>query len=436
MMSGGARISTAVGRHRHVVWMVVAAAILGLGLLLRWEGGPAAETGGTAAAPKGEAAGFPVGAGLDKGPWPASGHDMRRSAQSPLAGPIDGRGARLLYDARAPLYWDAALVGRDTSALVATSAGQLIFGTCGEATAVSLSGRVIWRRRLAETPVPEGVAGFTVGSGGVVFVATHECPPTASRRTHVYGVDAGGTVLWSALVGQMYVGPAIAANGRWFTISDSNLLRSFAPSSVAPFSQTDLAGDRHGAIAIDSRGNLYVGTNGGEFHQPSLWSVTADGTVRWAVESGTLTTPVITETDRVVVAGDGKLHSYDVDGKRQWSVDIGSLEGSTSPVAIGHSGVAYVLTDSGLVAVDPVGRQEWLLPIDGPVMSPGPILDKDENLYVGVGNHVRSFDSKGRQRWAVPMKEPGQMIIAADGILCVVSERRKVFLIGTPVGDR
>jgi hypothetical protein len=368
---------------------------------------------------------------LDKGPWPTQGHDSRRTGQSHLAGPANGGPIRLLREERGTLSWDPGVAGADSSPVVARSDGTLVFGTCGSVSAIDLTGGTAWTRRLADAPIHEGVAGLAASAGGVLVVTTHECPALASTRTHIYGLDGAGAVLWSRVVGETYTGAALGPRGAWYTVSDSNLVRGFGPSSVEPVWMTDLAGDRHSAITLDASGNLYIGTNGGEYHRPSFWSLAPDGAVRWAVEDGTVTTPVVSEGDRVYVAGNGALYAFDTKGRRLWSADIGPLAGSWSPLAVGRSGAVYALTTAGLAAVAPDGRVRWTVAAgDGPDLSPGPVLDKDENVYVGLGNSVRSFTREGRPRWATPVAAPGQMIIAADGVLCVVGERHKIYAIG------
>ncbi len=423
------------GRHRHhltrpVTWglsLGLAVATAGA-LAVLWTSGclgtkkplPGAETGVLA----GREA-------LDKGPWPTQGHDMRRTGQSHLAGPSRSEPVRLLYEATSPLSWEPGLAGRELSTLVAESDGTVAIGTCGSVSAIDLTGRTVWTRSLPPGPIREGVSGLTVGANGVMLVSTHECPSRASTRTHVYGLGPEGTILWSRTVGETYAGPAIGPSGLWYTVSDSNLVRAFGPSDVDPVWMTDLAGDRHSAFAVDSRGNLYAGTNGGESHRPSFWSLAPDGSVRWAVESGTLTTPVLSALDRIYVAGNSVLYAMDTNGVRAWSLTIGPLAGSWAPLAVGRSGTVYALTAIGLEAVTPDGRAAWTVPAeDGPALSPGPILDKDENVYVGLGNSVRSFTREGRPRWTAHLTAPGQLVIAADGVLCVIGERRKIFTIG------
>lgn len=368
---------------------------------------------------------------LDGGPWPTQGHDSRRTAQSHLAGPASAGPVQRLHDGTTALYWDSTLTGKDRSPLVARSDGSLVFGTCGSVSAIDLAGRAIWSYGLSGLPIRQGVSGLAVGADGALVVTTHQCPALGSARTDVQALDAAGKFLWKRHVGETYVGAALGPHGFWYTISDSNLVRAFGTSTIEPAWMTDTAGDLHGSIALDSYGDLYLGTNGGDFNRPALWSVAPDGRIRWSGVSGTVTTPVVGPGNRVYAAGNDELYCYDAGGTRLWAIDIGPVTGSWTPLAVGQSGTVYALTRLGLLAVAPDGRVKWTVPPDdGSSLSPGPILDRDENVYIGLRNTVQSFTRDGKPRWSAPLTAPGQMIIAADGVLCVVGERRRIYAIG------
>ena len=370
--------------------------------------------------------------GLDQGPWPTQGHDMRRSRQSHLAGPARGDDVRLLHSSDVILHYDPVLGGVDQTPLVATSGGALIFGGCRAAHAIDLAGHAIWDSALADAPLPEGTVGFTVDSLGAIFVATHECPVApASGRVHMHRLAADGRPIWSQLVGEMMWGPAVAPDGSWYTLSDSNLLRGFRASPLGMLWMTDLPGYSQGAIALDSHGNLYIGTDGGHYNQPSLWSLEpVEGHVRWSRGTGSVMTPVVTDSDRICVNDEDTLSCYRDDGKRLWEVKVGSTTGSSAPLAVGHSGTVYVRAATELLAVAPDGALKWRVGVGpGAAIAPGPILDRDENVYAVFGQSVSSFTADGKPRWSRPVPAPGEMIIAASGLLCVVSDRRNIYSI-------
>jgi hypothetical protein len=315
-----------------------------------------------------------------------------------------------------------------------TSRGDLVSGNCDGIVAVDLVGTRRWRYPLPRTPIRESPAGLAVDAAGTLLATTHECSPDDdSRRTNVYGIGPGGQFIWAQLVDETRLGPAVGRDRQWYTISNTNLVRAFSSQLGPPAWMTDLPGYAGGLIALDEQGNLYVGTDGGRYHQASFWSIAPNGEVRWQTGTAPLGTPVVTVSGRVLVAGGNALYCYDTRGRLQWTTEVGAVTNSASPLAVGRSGTAYVRWASGLAAVSENGRIKWQVgQRPGVTTRPGPILDKDENVYVSLGDDVCSFTSSGTKRWCVALNEPGKMIIAADRVLCVVSERQKVYAIEEP----
>lgn len=367
--------------------------------------------------------------GLDAGPWPIAGHDMRRSNQSHLSGPAEGRPPRLLRkaDRRVPTQDDL-----EDRPLITIDDRTLAIGSCGSVQAVGLDGREVWRAALAEAPVAELPRGFGMSSFGVLIVTTHDCTPHELRRpTRLYGFKPNGETVWKKPQTAMNYGPGIGPRGTVLSISETNVVTMQDSTLDERRWKTDLPGYGHGAVAVDSNGNLYIGTDGGVFHNDSLWCLASGGDVRWSAGAGTVSTPVVTTRDRIVIAGYDQVHCFAADGRQLWSKPIGSTVGSLAPLAVGRSGIVYARSTSGLVAIDGEGRQLWSKPLTGgPRLSPGPILDKDENVYVGLDDQVCSFASDGKERWCVPFDHPGTMIIAAEGLLVLLNRPGDLYAIG------
>ncbi len=373
--------------------------------------------------------------GLDTGSWPVAGHDMHRPQQSHLLGPTDGHRVVRIADARPSLIEDAA-----HSPLITIDRRTLVFGNCGSVEAVDLDGRSIWRRALDQQPVAYSPSGFVMTSVGALVVTTHQCPGSVNRwELPVLWLGSGGQVTGTNVQVQMPTGPGVGPDGTIYTVSESNSVTGYSSLVSERVWKTDLPGYGTGATALDSRGNLYIGTDGSNYHQASLWSLAPNGTVRWSTGSGVLTTPVVTPGDRVVVAGDDRLFSYTADGTLRWAIPIASTHGQLAPLALGGSGVIYVRTWSGVSAVGADGETLWTVPSREDRALAGVILDKDENLYVGFGNQVCSLTAGGLTRWCAPLDGPGAMIIAGDGLLYVFDRRRVLYAIGheppRPVGE-
>jgi outer membrane protein assembly factor BamB len=349
---------------------------------------------------------------------------MRRGNQSPLPGPAAPVEAALLFDSAAPDTWIVEMVS--------TLDGMLVVPECGRILAFDRASRALrWQRDLVAGGHKVLPLGLTVDLQGQVLATGIECPDVAGGlRTGMFVVRPDGANLVLVPQGSSYSGPAIGPDGAVYTLDESTLLRAYEPWFTERW-MTDLAGYSNRGLAVDSRGNLYAGTDGGRMHQASLWSIRPkDGEIRWRAASEDLGLPAIGGDDTVYVAArTGTVHAFTPEGQERWARAVGAIS-SGRPLAIGRSGTIYVHATTDLVALRPDGTRKWTFTPGRGTTEATPILDGDENVYAAFGRAVYCLAAKdGRVRWSLPIAEPDVIILGEAGTLYVVSEHRRVYAV-------
>lgn len=361
---------------------------------------------------------------LDIGPWPTSGHDSRRTSQSQSRGPASPAPPQLLATARP---------GGSFADVIVTADGKVIFGDCGAIFATDLHGKKLWSVPLTWSGGTEQLIGATATLAGSVLATVTECPDIAgSVRTHLYEIQhTGPPAVRTVPQGSTYSSPAIGPDNSIYTIDETSFVRA-RESWLGEKWATDLPGFGNKGIAIAPNGVLYIGTDGGRFHQKSMWALNADGETLWSKLTDDLGRPSIGADGTVYVAGrSGMLWAFRPDGSIKWNKTVGQIS-SLTPLAIGKSGTIYVKGVMNLVAVSPDdGTVKWKYGngSSNPHVS-APVLDGDENIYAEFGDAICSVTPANVERWCMPIKKPSPIIIAGDGLLIAVSDGRELFLIG------
>lgn len=374
--------------------------------------------------------------GLDGGPWPTQDHDNQRSNRSGLTGPASPTAPRLIYDAGGPIL----------NAMAVTSDGKILLGGCfgerlaNKVVAIDATGKSAWTAPFGLSSTNnEGVQGFTVDAAGHIDVAIHDCPDiTGPVSVHLYSLLANGSsvVGWPIVFPATYEPAAIGADGTIYQMDELSRVFALRPGDGAVIWRQNTAGYSHGAIALDAAGNLYIGTDGGDFGSASLWSFTPGGTVRWSQGKNILSTPAISASGSVYVASlTGTVYAYNTSGAliAGWPASTGSTtvdDGKRHPLAVASTDAVYVKTVAGLFVFNPDGTLKWKFSPGGDAtLSGSVILDGGDNAYVAFGNAVYSLTPSGTVRWVTGMTSPGNLVAGGPGVLYVISANRQLYAI-------
>lgn len=415
-------------------WLPLAAALASLGVAWSlWHRGPQSESLGNTD-PRGIRAVRTRGApqtdsALDPGPWPTRGHDNRRSNASHLAGPASTPHVSLVYESAEPFPGS----GMD---LVVTSDGTILVGSTRTVIAISRAGLLRWEVPLArlEHDLFEQSRGFTVVPSAIL-VSTHDQPSDkGSSKTHLYRLATDGSVLATFVQTAAYAPPAVGPDGTVYQIDEFNMVAAYGESGEAKW-RTHLSGFSHGAIAVDSRGNLHVATDGGVFNRTSYVSLSPGGEVRCSTGKTNLMTPVISTDDLVYMTdSEGTLYAYGDGCEERWRMRLpGTL--LPEPLAIGSSGVLYAATSLGVTALTPQGRTLWQFPLkipDTTRSSPGPVLDREENVYISLNDVVyRLSAATGAIQWSVLVDRVGRLVIGDEGVIYAIASGRRIYALSS-----
>lgn len=419
--------SSGSGRHlaRVVVLLlaVVAAGALALfAFTQRAPSGPVASPL-PGAVPSDRVPALPANNVLDPGPWPTDGHDMQRTNQGHLRGPRTPGAPRLIYqlNPRQQLWHGVALA--------VTMDGRITSGECGSLVSVNRSGLLLWKREIrAFNGLAVRPGGLTAAADGHTYFGAYDCALDPDIvQSHLRNVSPDGTLSVVRDIGSSYHAPALSPDRVVYTIDEINFVRAFRVTKE-PIWGTTLASFGGGGISLDATGRLFVGTDGGLTHQPSLWALAPDGEVRWSALREELGQPVIAP-DRLYVASlTGRVYAFSLDGRQLWSIAVGAI-GSLKPLALASSGTLYVQTARDLVSLNPDGTVRWRASPAAPLL-PGlarPLLDRDENVYVTVGDAVVSFTPAGGERWRMPIAKPSALVSLEEGALLVMTLDGKLY---------
>jgi outer membrane protein assembly factor BamB len=321
--------------------------------------------------------------------------------------------------------------------LVVTADGKILLVGCGDAiVALSPAGQVLWERKLRGTEYSHSPVGISVDVTGRIHVATHECPdwhgPFDTAR---YQLLPTGRIELIQPQAAMNLPPAIAPDGTVYQMDELNVVRAYAPDGTLLWEQ-GLAGYSQGMIALDESGNLYIGTDGSDFQGDSLWSLTADGEVRWSKGRGNYTTPAISPKGRIHFRDAvGNVTAFDTDGNEIWSIRGSGVPSLGALAVAGRAEVVYVPSSLGLSAV--AGNLRWTFKPRGDLDTPplGAIVDRDENVYVAFGDTLYSLTPEGRRRWDVPVPAAGRMVIGGPGLIYAVGGGHQLYRIADVSSD-
>lgn len=283
------------------------------------------------------------------------------------------------------------------------------------------TGKVIWRKRLAELN-----ASSPAYSKGVLYSVSLEPQQAIAVRAR------DGKVLWRKPLGSRAESSPLVIGGRAFFGDEGGTLHALDAEDGSTKWETQLGGSIKAAPAYDG-GTLYVGDYGGNMNAVRA----SDGAIRWQTEdqgtglggSGRIYSTAAVAFGRVYAGDvDTRVYSYEQKtGEIAWSFSAGNYvysgiaaadTGSTRPsVYFGsHDRYAY-----GLDAE--TGKQLWRVPAGGQISGPATVVGDVVYISTFSGDATIGFDlSSGRRVFAYddgeygPVVSDGQMIYLTGGV--------------------
>jgi len=175
----------------------------------------------------------------------------------------------------------------------------------------------------------------------------------------------------------------------------------------------ELSGQFINALAINSRGEAWIGTEYGLVMRSVTLNTGAYGTA-----SSTSPCGGVSGSECMIIP----------DGSLKWSYQTGNWIGSKP--AIGKDGTIYIGNYANKVnALNPNGSLKWSYQTGGPVWS-SPVIGADGTVYVGNDdNKVYAFNPNGSLKWNYETENwvESTPAIGADGTVYVGSNDNKVY---------
>jgi outer membrane protein assembly factor BamB len=244
----------------------------------------------------------------------------------------------------------------------------------------------------ADAPPPLGDCGDMSGlQAGAPWPMEGRCPSHAGRSDGKGPTSAA--VQWTLTLGGDPTGVAVAADGTIYVCA-GGMLSAHLPSNAFKWSFADCASTP--AIAAD--GTVYVGGAMGTLYALKP----ADGSTAWMFApggTGTVVSPTVGGDGTIYTGWGPNTYAVKPDGTMRWTFPTtGTVNAS---LAIGPSGTVYVPADV-LYALKPDGTLKWKEDLGNGGLSSFPVVDKNENIFVGNGDAIL-VSPAGTRVWDTPI---------------------------------
>jgi len=174
------------------------------------------------------------------------------------------------------------------------------------------------------------------------------------------------------------------------------------------------------SAAIGPGGTIYFG--GSHFY-----GMNPDGTIKWEIAlPGWVSCAPSVGPDGTIYFGDGNrkvLYAFRPDGTTQWEFAVNTR---VNYLTIADDGTIYVGADK-LYALNPDGIEKWMFLTDDSISS-APVVDANDNLYVGAGKKLYAINADGIERWEIALGSVIRSVATdGDGTLYVASEDGRLY---------
>lgn len=349
-------------------------------------------------------------------PWPMYGGDPQHTGRSQARGPA---APNLRWTFPAGLLVSSPVVGADGSLYIGSLDGNLY--------ALEPDGVEMWRSPLGQ------ISGEpALSPEGLIYVGV-----ASPLEEMFYALSRDGSVAWSFhLEGHIVESsPVVGADRTVYVSASSPQTGGGSVVALSPEGgerwRYEVASRLPFSPTLGPDGTVYVGARNG-----NLYALSPDGTLKWQVPLGAITSGCAVGADGTIYVGTGsayqavhpsggarmwsfspsageansmpalgwegrvyvtasanELYGLNQDGTAAWTFAAEAEEGEiqfSSPATIDGAGVLYVGTQEGeLLAVKPEGTLSWrfVLP-EGGMIQVGPALGSDGTLYVGAGSNL------------------------------------------------
>jgi outer membrane protein assembly factor BamB len=317
---------------------------------------------------------------LDKNPWPVHQGDAQFTGRSRFSGPVAGV---IEWQKEIPdLYEDDSFLSPICSDSVIYFVSYRDTGAnSSNLNALGFDGIMKWRFPLKSH---KNTTPPVLSSDGTIYIADWD--------KNLYAIDLEGKLKWTI--------------------------------SVAPASITS-------TMNLDKEGNLYAFLNNGV-----LYKISSGGVILWTLQLGTFGS----SASAIAFAPDGNtlyvtgqnLYAVSITGELKWvHQPYGSGTWSSTPL-VDASGNIYL--GSGFVKLNSKGEVLPNLNIPDSLSTGDyidPTIDKNGNIYIGLSEHLVSFDHSGNFRWSrsYDMSYFFSLISDKDGYIYFLTENNNLVCI-------
>jgi len=367
--------------------------------------------------------------------WPTLQHDYQRTSLSSFAGPTANK-----------TDWLFGPTGAIKSSPVIGSDGTIYFVDSNfHLFAINRDGSLKWEKTFTE-----GVFSPAIGPSGTIYV-----PGTR----HLFAFNPDGSSPWQVpanISTSRNAALVVSTTGILFEIDSNGTLHAINPfNAVATSVWTISLGCVPTTLALGPSGSLYCGT-GSNGTTAALDSVTSNGKLQWSfpTKSSVLVAPAIDSNGNIyVVSSGGEIFGLGSLGNQLWS--ISNIHQEVTSAVIGPNSTIFVAGDK-LAAISESGIELWseicylasssLCYPYGTTTSMA--VDSSGNLYVGTNSSgLIELNSAGGLIWAYNNLPSGEgslspLAIGSNGTMyfgtgcqyCNVTSFGHLIAVGQPSG--